>query len=275
MNLSIEPNPDIAIKVRYEDDDLLVVEKPPRLVTQPGKGHERDTLMNGLFAQWGGKLQNMGKERDFGLLHRLDRHTSGLLIIALRRSAYDGLRQAFEDRAIRKFYYAICHGQPKSASGVIKKPILEAAERPGKRGEAGMKLARISGAGKPAVTAYRVLSHSANFCMLECRAVTGRLHQLRVHLEAIHCPILGDDIYAPPAIAAQCGRLALHAHRLAFKHPISGAAIDIRAPLPRDLRSTASKRGLAIPSEEPVSGGGGGVGGADSEPDPDETPDSE
>lgn len=250
MNLSIEPNPKVPFKVRYEDAELLVVEKPPRLVTQPGKGHERDTLMNGLFDRYGATLQNLGKERDFGLLHRLDRQTSGLVIVALRARAYDALREAFEERKIRKFYYAICHGEPKAMSGVIKKPILEAAEKPGKRGEAGMKLARISGAGKPAITAYRVLSKASQFCLIECRAVTGRLHQIRVHLEAIHLPILGDDVYAPPAIAGQSGRLALHAHRLAFTHPVSGEELDVRAPLPRDLRSIAKKRGLVIPSRE-------------------------
>jgi len=248
MNLSIEPNPKVPFKVRYEDDELLVVEKPPRLVTQPGKGHERDTLMNGLFAKYGAALQNLGKDRDFGLLHRLDRQTSGLLIVALRARAYDAMREQFEERKIRKFYYAICHGEPKATSGVIRKPILEAAEKPGKRGEAGMKLARISGAGKPALTAYRVLSAASGFCLLECRAVTGRLHQVRVHLEAIHLPILGDDVYAPPAIAGQAGRLALHAHRLAFAHPVTDQPLDVHAPLPRDLRSIARKRGLTAPS---------------------------
>lgn len=245
MNLSIEPNPKVPFKVRYADDEILVVEKPTRVVTQPGKGHEHDTLMNGLFAQYGPILQNLGKDRDFGLLHRLDRATSGLVIVALRGRAYDGLRKAFEEREIRKFYYAICHGHPKADSGVIRKPILEAAEKYGKRGEAGMKLARISGAGKPAITAYRVASKSMEFCLVECRAVTGRLHQIRVHLEAIHCPILGDEIYAPPAIAGQSGRLALHAHRIAFGHPTTGVEVDVRAPLPRDLKSIAKKRGLA------------------------------
>ncbi|MBU6413375.1 MAG: RluA family pseudouridine synthase [Planctomycetes bacterium] len=248
MNLSIEPNPKVPFKVRYADDEVLVVEKPARIVTQPGKGHEHDTLMNGLFAQYGAQLQNLGKDRDFGLLHRLDRATSGLVIVALRGRAYDGLRKAFEEREIRKFYYAICHGHPKSESGVIRKPILEAPEKAGKRGEAGMKLARISGAGKPAITAYRVVAKAKEFCLVECRAVTGRLHQIRVHLEAIHCPILGDEVYAPPAIAGQAGRLALHAHRVAFEHPTSGEAVDVRAPLPRDLRSIAKKRGLSVPA---------------------------
>jgi 23S rRNA-/tRNA-specific pseudouridylate synthase len=137
---------------------------------------------------------------------------------------------------------------------VIRKPILEAAEKPGRRGEAGMKLARISGAGKSAITAYRVVATSKEFCLIECRAVTGRLHQIRVHLEAIHCPILGDEVYAPPAIAGQAGRLALHAHRVAFTHPTTGEMVDVRAPLPRDLKSIAKKRGLVLAKEEGEAG---------------------
>ena len=120
-----------------------------RTPTQPGKGHERDTLLNGLFAAFGPQLQNLGRARDFGLLHRLDRQTSGLLIVGLRPRSYDALRGQFEKRAIKKFYWALASRTPKKPSGVIRRPILEEADE--------KKTARISSAGKPSVTAYRGL----------------------------------------------------------------------------------------------------------------------
>jgi 23S rRNA pseudouridine1911/1915/1917 synthase len=227
VQLSIPPNPRIVCKVRFEDEDLLVVDKPARLVTQPGLGHETDTLMNGLFATHGQRLQNLGRMRDFGLLHRLDRQTSGLVLIALRPRAYDALREAFETRQVRKYYWAVTARAPKKASGLIRRPILEVTGT--------KKLARISAAGKPALTAYRVLQDSPRAALLECRLVTGRLHQIRVHLESIGCPILGDDFYAPKAVVAAAPRLALHAHRLVVQHPGTGKTIDVHSPWPKDL----------------------------------------
>jgi 23S rRNA pseudouridine1911/1915/1917 synthase len=239
MQLSITPNSRITFKVRYEDEDLIVVDKPARLVTQPGLGHLDDTLMNGVFARHGALLQNLGKSRDFGLLHRLDRQTSGLVLIALRTRAYDSLRQAFEARRVRKYYWAVTSRAPSKPSGLIRRPIFEAVEE--------KKLARISAAGKPALTAYRVLEASTHAALLECRLVTGRLHQIRVHLESIGCPILGDEFYAPRGIAAAAPRLALHAHRLSFEHPTTGQTVDVRSPWPRDLNPLLKRMGLGKP----------------------------
>ncbi|MBX3389906.1 MAG: RluA family pseudouridine synthase [Phycisphaeraceae bacterium] len=240
-NFSVEPNDLVRYKVRHSDQDLLVVEKPAHVVSTPGAGHERGSLLNGLFAAYGKQLQNLGKDRDFGMLHRLDRETSGLLIVALRSGAYDRLRRMFETRDIRKFYFAVVAGVPRQNSGVIRRPINEVREI---RNRHEMKIAKISGGGKPATTAYRVLDSVAAASLLECRAVTGRLHQLRVHLESIRCPIFGDDLYAPPVIASGAARLALHAHRLAFAHPVSQAEIDIRSPLPADLKKLIGKLGM-------------------------------
>ena len=105
-NLSVEPNPRVTLRIAYRDDDLVVVEKPTGMPTQPGKGHTRDTLLNGLFGieEFGAKLQNLGRDRDFGLLHRLDRPTSGLLLVGLRPRAYDAMRDAFAKRQVKKFY---------------------------------------------------------------------------------------------------------------------------------------------------------------------------
>jgi 23S rRNA pseudouridine1911/1915/1917 synthase len=235
--LSIEPNPHVTYGIRYQDEHLLVVEKPARVPTQPGKGHQSDTLLNAIFTRFGNQLQNLGKNRDFGLLHRLDKDTSGLLIVGLRVPAYDKLREMFVARAIRKFYWAICAAAPKHDSGVIKFPIAE-GHGADSRATKPMKLAHVSKNGKPAVTAYRVIEKSEMACLVECRPVTGRLHQIRVHMEAIGCPILGDTFYGPRRVHSASPRLALHAHRLSFAHPITGQLVDVRTDWPGDLRRT-------------------------------------
>lgn len=244
--LSIEPNDRITYKVRYQDEHLLVVGKPAGVVTTPGLGHEKDSLLNGLFANLGSTLQNLGKQRDFGLLHRLDRDTSGLVIVALAPHVYDALRAAFETRSIEKFYWAVCKAAPKTPKGVIRRPIAEFDGKvPGDTRT--KKLARISSAGKPALTAYRVIAATNNGALLECRAVTGRLHQVRVHLESIGCAILGDGFYATGAFRTAAPRLALHAHRIAFEHPVTGERVDVRAPWPPDLRGVLKRLGIARP----------------------------
>jgi len=263
----------VQFKVLHEDSDVLVIGKPAHLVTQPGLGHESDSLLNGLFARWGKQLQNLGKARDFGLLHRLDRETSGLLVVALTASAYDGLRAAFRTRDVRKYYWALVKGCPTPHTGVIRRPIAESEGRsiddaaPTHRSSkpAAKKLARISGLGKPAITAYRVLRTGRLGSLIECRAVTGRLHQIRVHLESIGCPILGDGLYANRPIAAASPRLALHAHRLVFNHPITGAKIDVSVPWPADLKRVAKRLKLDQGSAQGSGSAGRPVTGVASE----------
>lgn len=265
---SVEPSTRVAFKTLFEDDDLVVVQKPPGVVTQPGLGHEQDSLLNGLFARWGDRLQALGRARDFGLLHRLDRQASGLVIAALSREAYEALRSGFSAHEIRKFYWVVVRGRLRELSGVIRKPIAESPGRDGgaaapegrpASGKKKMKLAWVSSGGKPAVTAYRVVQSGRSASVVECRTLTGRLHQVRVHMAAINCPILGDGLYAPPAIAAAAPRLALHAHRLVFKHPRSGATVDISSPWPTDLRALLKKLGLDRPDLVPAPGSPGGV----------------
>lgn len=240
MNLTIEPNERITFKVQFEDEHLLVVEKKARLATVPGKAHADDTLLNGLFARYGAKLQNVGKAREFGMMHRLDKPTSGLLLVALSPESYDALAEWFRSRELAKFYYAITRRAPaKLPTGTINRPILEEMKN--------MKLARIASSGKPALTAYRLVEQNPAAALLECRAVTGRLHQVRVHLASIGCSILGDDLYANPTVAGAASRLMLHAHRLAFKHPMTGQQVDVRAPLPRDFLATLKRVGLSRP----------------------------
>lgn len=241
----IEPNPRVTYRVAHRDEHLMVVEKPTRVVTHPGVGHEHDTLLNGLFAEVGDRLTQMGEARDWGLVHRLDRETSGLLAVALTHEAYDGLRAQFAAREVAKFYWAVTHKAPRDASGVIRKPIEEVVERATRY--TSTKTAKVSASGKPAVTAYRVLAATDLAALLECRPVTGRLHQIRVHLNLIGCSIVGDDLYGPRLATGGAPRLALHAHRLRFTHPVSGKAIDVRSPWPKDLRSALNRLRLPRP----------------------------
>jgi 23S rRNA pseudouridine1911/1915/1917 synthase len=249
--LSVTPNPNITYTTLFEDEHIVIVSKRAGLVTQPGKGHDSDSLLNGLFARYANPLQKLGAARDFGLLHRLDRFTSGVLVVALTRAAYDGVRAQFEERTVRKFYWAVCGKKPKGAkAGLINKPLMETMPRDYTE----QKLSKVSAKGKPAQTAYRVISVSeksdyAGSTLVECRPLTGRLHQVRVHLATIGSPIYGDDLYAPPAIRSVGPRLALHSHRLSFIHPITQEALDIQTPFPRDLRSLLTKVGLPRPDE--------------------------
>lgn len=253
--LSVQPNPLITWTTLFSDEHLMVVVKRAGIVTQPGKGHDSDSLLNGLFADEARakKLQRLGAPRDFGLLHRLDRQTSGLLVVALNAKAYDGLRAQFEDRTVKKFYWAVTCKTPKISTGVIDKPIAESTPRDFTE----QKLARITGKGgrgKPAATAYRVLSVSKSgpyegSALIECRPLTGRLHQVRIHLNSINCDIYGDELYASPAVRSIGPRLALHSHRLAFTHPVTGESLDFSTPFPKDLRSLLTKLGLPRPDE--------------------------
>ncbi len=245
--LSIQPNDKVTFKIRFEDDHLMVVEKPPHMVTQPGLGHVDDSLLNGLYALHGTKLQKLGKVRDFGLLHRLDRETSGLLLVALKGTAYDELRRQFEEREIRKYYWAVVEGELKKPMGLVNKPILEASGKDSRENKTRAKLARITSAGKPSQTAYRVLSSNSAASVVECRPLTGRLHQVRVHMDAIGASILGDDLYGPASVGNASSRLALHAHRIVFKHPATGHEIDIESPWPSDLKRLLTRLKLPRP----------------------------
>lgn len=267
--LAVKPNPRIELSIVYEDAWLIVVDKPSGLVTQPGKAHRRDSLLNALFARHGSLLQNLGEKRDFGLLHRLDRETSGLVIVAKMPRAYDELRKAFETRTIEKHYLAVAEGLPQPREGLIDAPILEVefssrsaargskaagpqvrprdkAGSPTVRSHATFKKAVISRRGQSARTHYRVLSHTQQLSLLHLRLETGKLHQARVHAALINCPILGDHVYGPET--GRCpspGHLMLHAWRLGFHHPCEPARmVRLESPLPEAFRDVLRERGF-------------------------------
>lgn len=240
MKFNVEPNESILYEVRHADEHLLVVEKPAHVVTQPGKKHEDDSLLNGLFAAYGPRLQNLGEVRRWGLLHRLDKETSGLVIVALSRRAYDHLRDQFERRLVKKTYWAIVAGVPRPSQGVIQKPIAQVA---GSR-----KKAIIKREGKPSITAYRVLQTAGGVSLVEALPKTGRLHQIRVHMAAIGHPVLGDTVYVSRQVVPDVARLCLHAAGLSFIHPQTGHRFGVCSPWPKDLRKTLKRFGLAEPS---------------------------
>ncbi len=248
--MAVTPNSTIALNIVHEDGDLIIVDKPAGLVTQPGKGHASDSLLNGLFAVYGKLLQNLGVRRDFGLLHRLDKETSGLLVVAKTPNAYDQLRRDFEARRVDKDYLAVVAGIPQPGQGVIQARLKEITT-PNEDGYGTIKKVVISRQGQEAITAYKTVSKNADArtpaALLRLTIKTGRLHQIRAHMLFLNCQVLGDDLYrrAEPAFRIQSyprpPRLCLHATRLGFKHPSLGKWVHFESPLPDDLTGYAKK----------------------------------
>jgi len=229
--LDLAPEPDISLSVVYEDDDLLIIDKPAGLVVHPAPGHAGGTLVNALLAHgdgstWGGIA---GVQRP-GIVHRLDRDTSGLLMVARRDSAQASLMAQLKARRIKKTYQALVHGSVSAAVGRIEAPI-------GRDPKHRTRMAVVPD-GRPSVTGYRVRERFADWTLLELDLVTGRTHQIRVHLEAIGHPVAGDRVYGsgtsrrgPDGLE----RLFLHAWRLELTSPSSGQLIRAVAPLPAEL----------------------------------------
>ena len=241
--LAIRPNSDVPFGVIYEDSDLIVVDKPAGVVTQPGKGHTTDTLLNGLFSRYGKRLQNLGASRDWGLLHRLDKSTSGLLVAALRPRAYDFLRAQFEQRRVEKEYLALVRGRPMPPQGVIQARLKEIM--------VGVKKVIVSRSGQEAISAYRVIGAGSDVSLVAVSIKTGRLHQIRAHMMFLGHPVLGDDLYdvpeAKPGGSPRARRLCLHCSRLGFQHPTARQWREFKLPLPADLLAIARRFGLSCP----------------------------
>ena len=242
---SVFANPRVVYDVIYADSDFMVVSKPAGLTTQPGLKHERNALLNGLFVEHGKQLQNLGKVRDFGLIHRLDKPTSGLVVVGLSREGYDGIRSQFEKRTIEKSYLAAVHGAPNPPKGTESTPIREVRKGARKRAELG------GGRGaRPASTAYEVIARSRSISLVLCRPKTGRLHQIRVHMAHRGCPVIGDRDYGKKSpLDRSLGRDMqwLHAARLRLKHPRTGKWMEFKARVPEDLKVLLSRAGVTCP----------------------------
>lgn len=216
----------IALDVIFEDTDILAVNKPPRMTVHPAPGHPSSTLVNAVLAH-SNDLSGIGGVMRPGIVHRLDRDTSGVILIAKNDAAHNGLAKQLKDRTIEKTYLALVEGTPKPAEGVIDAPL---ARDPRRR----ERMAIIEG-GRESVTAYSVIERFHGASLVEARPKTGRTHQIRVHLAAIGHPIVGDRVYgkASPLVARQF----LHAQRIVFTHPRTNDRVELEAPLTPDLAS--------------------------------------
>jgi 23S rRNA pseudouridine1911/1915/1917 synthase len=227
-----EPDPQVDVVVRHEDDDVLVVAKPAGLVVHPGAGHPDGTLVNGLLARYP-ELAGVGDAARPGIVHRLDRDTSGLLAVARSPAAYDGLVAMLAAHEVDRRYVALVWGGLDAPRGVIDAPIGRSTRRPTRMA--------VRDAGRAARTEYDVrreyprTATRADVSLLDCRLETGRTHQIRVHLQAVGHPVVGDRVYggARPGIALD--RPFLHAATLGFVHPVTGWPVRVDEPLAPDL----------------------------------------
>ena len=217
------PEP-IPLDIVYEDDAIIVVNKPKGLVVHPAPGHPHGTLVNALLHHCPG-LTGIGGVRRPGIVHRLDKETSGLLVAAKTEAAHRALVQALKNRRVRRTYLAIVHGSPPTETGTIDAPI---GRDPANR----QRMAVVERGGREAVTHFRVLERFDGFSFVELALETGRTHQIRVHLAYIGHPVAGDTRYGPRRARLFDDGQALHAARLALRHPTTGEELEFTAPLP-------------------------------------------
>jgi 23S rRNA pseudouridine1911/1915/1917 synthase len=229
---TLEPQP-VPFKVIYEDADLAVIEKPAGISVHPGAGTATDTLVHGLLFHFK-ELSEAGGPARPGIVHRIDKWTSGLLIVAKNDYSHARLSKAFQDRAVEKNYIALVHGKFTKPEGEIK---LSIRRHPKLR----TRMSAHPQRGRIALSTYRVMEEVRGFSLVEVRIHTGRTHQIRVHFSAIGHPVAGDDLYAERRYAEFVkkygvpGRYFLHAAELKFAHPRTGEALKFRSPLPDDL----------------------------------------
>jgi 23S rRNA pseudouridine1911/1915/1917 synthase len=209
--------------VAYEDTHLAVVDKPAGVVTHPGAGDTGTTLAAGVLYRWPA-TRGVGEEQRWGIVHRLDRDTSGLLVIALDHEAHAALRSMVRHHQVGREYLALVAGSPPAPTGTIEAPLSRDARRPTRR--------RVDPEGKQAVTHYRVEERLGSTSLLRVRLETGRTHQIRVHLASVGLPVVGDRVYGT---SAGSPRQFLHSARISFTHPLTGDPIDVESPLPPDL----------------------------------------
>ena len=230
---------DIPLDIVFEDAHLLVVDKPAGMVVHPAAGNQDGTLVNALLHHCAGRLSGINGIARPGIVHRIDKDTSGLLVVAKSDAAHEGLARQFADHSITRRYLAVCAGHPAPPAGTI-------AGRIGRSVHDRKKMAVLpddTTRGKHAVTHFETLRHLNHAALLECRLETGRTHQVRVHCASIGHALLGDPVYGrtPKALrqvleSLGFHRQALHAARLGFSHPISAETLDFRAELPADMR---------------------------------------
>jgi 23S rRNA pseudouridine1911/1915/1917 synthase len=220
--------PPLDVRIVHQDDHLLVVDKPAGLVVHPGAGHTEGTLVQGLLDRG---VTGGDPERP-GIVHRLDRDTSGLLVVARTEVAYEGLRSLVKARKLEREYLALVRGRPRSRRGRIEAAIGRDRRHP-------TRVSLDTDTPRPAVTHFEVLELLRDHALLRVTLETGRTHQIRVHLAAIGLPVVGDPVYGVGEEGLQ--RQFLHAARLAFPHPVTGRRVEAESPLPDDLTTTLDR----------------------------------
>ena len=215
---------ELPLRIAYEDEHLFVVDKPAGIVVHPSAGHSRGTLVHGLLAEGIAGGKEAGRP---GIVHRLDRDTSGLLVVARTDEAHRRLENLVRKRELLREYLALVRGRPRSRAGRIEAPI-------GRDRVDATRMSLDTSTPRDAVTHFEVVEVLRSHALLRVRLETGRTHQIRVHLTAIDLPVSGDPVYGVPRDLG-LERQFLHAARLAFAHPFSGAEIDVESPLPDDL----------------------------------------
>ncbi len=223
----------LPLQIVYEDDDVVVIDKPAGMVVHPAPGHDRGTLVNALIARYP-EMAISGDLRP-GIVHRLDRDTSGLLVAARNDRALRALQAQQQARRMLKIYLVVVEGRMNESEGVIDAPI---ARHPTDR----VRMAVVAG-GRPARTHWRVLEDLGEYTLIEARLETGRTHQIRVHFASRNRPVLADPLYGPRRSRSTFGltRQFLHAHRLGFALPSSGAWVEFTSPLPADLEAALAR----------------------------------
>ena len=228
---------DMPLVIAYEDEHLIVVDKPAGMVVHPANGNPDGTLVNALLHHCAGQLSGIGGVARPGIVHRIDKDTSGLIVVAKSDAAHEGLAKQFFDHSIDRVYLAIVNGQPLPPSGSVDAPLARSSHDR-------KKIAVVAdGRGKRAVTHFRSVEPLRGATLIECKLETGRTHQVRVHMAHIGHSLLGDPVYgrARPSIASVLKsngfvRQALHATRLGFIHPVQGHGVTFDSPLPKDMQ---------------------------------------
>ena len=225
----------IPLAVLYEDEDIVVIDKPAGMTVHPGVGNETGTLVSALLARWPEIAQADPEPKRAGIVHRLDKDTSGLMVIAKHDRARRRLMAQFQSRTVEKTYIALVERAPQTRTGRIDAPI-------GRDPQQRKRMAVLRG-GRPAITEYEVIDNRFRDgrALLRVRLLTGRTHQIRVHLAFIGCPIVGDAVYGFRRQRLKLKRHFLHAAELAFDHPMSGQRLRFQAPLPDGLQEVLAK----------------------------------
>ncbi len=241
---TVEPE-DVPLSVLFEDEHLLVVDKPSGLTVHPGSGRPAGTLANALVHRLRGLPETIGADRP-GIVHRLDKDTSGAIVVAKTEYVQRRLSAAFAARHVKKTYLAVVHGSPPEDVGEIDLPIGRSRTRR-------TKMATRHDGGRRAVTRWRVEQRLPRHAVVRAMPVTGRTHQIRVHLLSIRHPIVGDPIYGNPGLPGEdlAPRLLLHAWRISFEHPVTGERVGAEAPVPPDIAQAIRALAALAPPRRP------------------------